>query len=249
MLLALDTSTLTLSMALVELGPLGPRVIELVAVGPPRKQSELLPGAIDELLSRHAVSFEQLRGFAVGIGPGSFTGLRIGLSTVKALAYALGRPVAAVSSLQALAMEGPVGRALFPLAVVRQGELYVGHYRRPAEGARAEPLSGEDAQPPEAVAARLAADPDARAFGPAVETYRAALIAAGARPEQLLEGPGYPSAVEIARLAELPAQLDLMALFALEPHYLRGSGAERNPKFPAPPGPEPKPRLKEQDHG
>ena len=97
MFLALDTSTLTLALALLHRGP-PVRVIEQVLHGPPRKQSEMLPGVIAELLERHGVELQALEAIVVGLGPGSFTGLRIGLATAKALAYAARIPVAGASS-------------------------------------------------------------------------------------------------------------------------------------------------------
>ena len=115
MFLALDTSTLTLSLALVEREGEGVRVLEHVVVGPPKKQSEALPGIVGELLARHGVALKSLEGMAIGLGPGSFTGLRIGLSCLKGLAYAAGLKVAGASSLAAVALEGPEGPPLFAL--------------------------------------------------------------------------------------------------------------------------------------
>ena len=244
MLLALDTSTLTLSLALLEGEPGGElRVLEHWAEGPPRKQSQMLPGVIHELLERHRASLPQLSAIAVGLGPGSFTGLRIGLATAKALSYAAQVPLVGVPSLQAAALEGPEGVPLRPVAVVRQGELYVGHYRR--RGGQVERLSPEEAWEPERLAEALRQAPGAVALGPAVAEYRARLLAAGAPEAALLEVASYPSAVSVARLAALPASFDLQALFAIEPLYIRGSGAERNPKFPPLPGPEPIARIRE----
>jgi tRNA threonylcarbamoyladenosine biosynthesis protein TsaB len=239
MLLALDTSTLTLSLALVE----GARVVEHVVRGPPHRQSELLPTVVEELLGRHGVGLRELEGLAVGLGPGSFTGLRIGLSTVKALAYAAGLRVAGASSLAAVALEGPEGPPLYVLAVARKDDLYLGRYRR--RGSTVEPLGPEEAMSPEEVAARLAAEPEALALGPAVAEYRKALEAQGVSSERLLAEPALPSAVAVARLARLPEQQTLEQLFALEPHYVRASEPERNPKFPPLPGPVPTARLKE----
>jgi tRNA threonylcarbamoyladenosine biosynthesis protein TsaB len=241
--LALDTSTLTLSLALVEREGDAVRVREHVVVGPPRKQSEVLPSIIGELLERHGVALGSLEGLALGLGPGSFTGLRIGLSCVKGLAYAAGLKVAGVSSLAAVALEGPEGPPLFTLAVARKDDLYLGPYRR--VGGRVEPLGPEEAMSPEAVAARLAAEPEALALGPALVDYRAALESLGVAPSRLLPAPDFPSAVEIARLARFPERQELQALFALEPHYVRASEPERNPKFPPLPGPPPAARLKE----
>jgi tRNA threonylcarbamoyladenosine biosynthesis protein TsaB len=169
--------------------------------------------------------------------------LRIGLATVKALAYAAGLKVAGASSLAAVALEGPEGPPLYCLAVARKDDLYLGAYRR--HGQRVEALEPETAMSPEEVAARLAAEPEALALGPALADYRAALERAGVAASRLLPAPLYPSAVALARLARLPEAFSLEALFVLEPHYVRASEPERNPKFPPLPGPAPTARLKD----
>lgn len=243
MFLALDTSTLTLSMALVEREGEGLRVLEHVVVGPPAKQSEVLPGVVGELLARHGVTLKQLEGLAVGLGPGSFTGLRIGLATVKALAYASGLKVGGASSLAAVALEGPEGPPLVCLAVARKDDLYFGRYRR--RGHSVELLEPETAMSPEEVASRLLAEPEAVALGPALGDYRATLEKHGVAPSRLLSAPTFPSAVELARLVRFPETQPVEALFALEPHYVRASQPEMNPKFPPLPGPAPTARLKE----
>jgi tRNA threonylcarbamoyladenosine biosynthesis protein TsaB len=241
--LALDSSTLTLSMALVEREGEDLRVLEHLVVGPPRKQSEALPGVVGELLARHGVALKGLEGLAVGLGPGSFTGLRIGLATIKALAYASGLKVAGASSLAAVALEGPEGPPLCCLAVARKDDLYVGRYRR--RGHTVELLEPETAMSPEEVAARLLAEPEAVALGPAVADYRAALEKHGVAGTRLLGAPTFPSAVELARLVRFPETQPVEALFALEPHYVRASLPEMNPKFPPLPGPAPTARLKD----
>ncbi|HYH99112.1 tRNA (adenosine(37)-N6)-threonylcarbamoyltransferase complex dimerization subunit type 1 TsaB [Hyalangium sp.] len=243
MFLSLDTSTLTLSLALVERVGEEVRAIEHVVVGPPQKQSEVLPGVIGELLARHGVKLAELEGLAVGLGPGSFTGLRIGLASLKALAYAAHLKVAGASSLAAVALEGPEGPPLFCLAVARKDDLYLGAYQR--RGHSVEALEPETAMSPEEVAARMAAEPEAVALGPALTDYRAVLEAAGVAPQRLLPGPAFPSAVELARLARFPEAQPLEAIFTLEPHYVRASEPERNPKFPPLPGPAPTARLKD----
>jgi tRNA threonylcarbamoyladenosine biosynthesis protein TsaB len=85
--------------------------------------------------------------------------------------------------------------------------------------------------------------PAARMIGPAVPEYRVALEALGVPSRQLLDSPHVPSAVSLARLAQWPVAYAPEQLFALEPHYVRGSGAEENPKFPPMPGVESKARL------
>jgi tRNA threonylcarbamoyladenosine biosynthesis protein TsaB len=242
MLLALDSSTLTLSLALV--GP-GRSLLAEEAHPPPQKQSDMLPEALTALLSRQHLGLSDVTGYAVGLGPGSFTGLRIGLSTVKALAYAQRCPVGGVSSLAALALDGPTGVPLLPAMVARRGEVYVGFYRRVGEALLEE--AAEDAWTPHQLGAYLRVHPEARVLGPAARELKADLVQAGASAEQLLWGPSFPSAWAVARLARVPADYVAEALFALEPHYLRGSLAERNPKFPPLPGPVPKARIRGEE--
>jgi len=242
-LLALDTSTLVLSAALVHRQGGELRVVEQIAAGPPRKQSEMLPSVLSELLARHSLKLQSLEAIAVGLGPGSFTGLRIGVATAKALAYAANIKIAGVSSLAAIALDGPEEHALLPAAIARQGELYVGTYRREHNGVRL--LERERAVKPSELAELLRREPDAVALGPAIGPYRAELQSLGAPAERLLIQPEFPSAVAIARLAVVPEAYDVQALFALEPHYVRPSEAERNPAFPPLPGPIPTARIRE----
>lgn len=237
MLLALDTSTLTLSLALVD----GAGALEGEAVyGLPSKQSELLPEAVKEFLSAHGATLEQLTGFLVGLGPGSFTGLRIGLATVKGLAYALQKPLAGASSLAAAALDGPEGVPLFALSEARKGELYLGQFVR--QGTALEAFGPEHALGVAEAGQAIAQTAGAVALGPAVATYRDALVAAGVKT--LLDTVPFPRAANLAHLVAVPTALELPALFSLEPRYVMGSGAENNPKFPAPAGPQPQARLK-----
>lgn len=223
---------MTLSLALLRADR---TVVEHRLVGPPQRQSEILPGEIEKLLTAHGHSLEDVTGFVVGLGPGSFTGLRIGLATIKGLAYVLEVPVAGASSLAALALEGAANTELFCTAVVKKGEFYV---RRSGVDAEVSMTLAE-------LAAALKLSPEARMIGPALTDWRAPLEALGVPAASFLKGPLVPSAVALAQLATMPSAYEASALFALEPHYLRGSGAEENPKFPPLPGVEPKARLKE----
>jgi tRNA threonylcarbamoyladenosine biosynthesis protein TsaB len=95
------------------------------------------------------------------------------------------------------------------------------------------------------LAEALKNSPAARMIGPALTDWRAPLEALGVPAASFLPGPLVSSAAALARLVTVPSEYRPDALFALEPHYLRGSGAEENPKFPPLPGVEPKARLKE----
>lgn len=94
-----------------------------------------LPGQIAGLLRFAGLSLSDLHGFAIGLGPGSYTGLRVGLSYVKGLAQVLSLPVAGVPSLDALAYAAaassaaPLGSFVCPVVDARKGEIYTALYR------------------------------------------------------------------------------------------------------------------------
>jgi len=97
--LAVETSTMSGGAALLD----GERVVGEYILDVRVTHSERLMAAIDQLLNDAGWSAGDLEGLAVAVGPGSFTGLRVGLSTVKGLALALSIPVAAVPTLDAMA--------------------------------------------------------------------------------------------------------------------------------------------------
>src|SRR5512138_896658 len=99
--------------------------------------SERLLPAIDRMLHDAGATLATLGGLAVSIGPGSFTGLRIGLSTAKGLAYATGLPVVGVPSLEALAWAVPAAR--WPVCAVldaRKQEVYAALFQHEPTGLR-----------------------------------------------------------------------------------------------------------------
>jgi tRNA threonylcarbamoyladenosine biosynthesis protein TsaB len=97
---------------------------------------------VDRVLKDTDMAVSQLDGFAVAIGPGSFTGLRIGLSTIKGLALATGKPVAAVPTLKALAWNLSYSAfPVCPLLDARKNEVYAALYT--FEGAAPVPVLAE----------------------------------------------------------------------------------------------------------
>jgi tRNA threonylcarbamoyladenosine biosynthesis protein TsaB len=124
--LAIDTSTLAGGVALVD----GERTVAEYLLDIRLTHSERLMPAVDRVMADAGWRPEELRGLAVAVGPGSFTGLRIGVGAVKGLALALGLPIAAVPTLDALAASLP-GAALPVCAVVvaRRQEVYASLYR------------------------------------------------------------------------------------------------------------------------
>ena len=124
-ILAIDTASSVSSVAVASEGKLRAEVT--VEAG--RTHSETLLSHIEGVLSFAGVECSALRGVAVSIGPGSFTGLRIGLATAKAIAYGLGIPLVGVSTLAALALAFPVPDAhTLALMDAQKGNAYAGLY-------------------------------------------------------------------------------------------------------------------------
>jgi tRNA threonylcarbamoyladenosine biosynthesis protein TsaB len=92
--------------------------------------SERLMSTVDRVLKDSGLQMASMDGFGISIGPGSFTGLRIGLSTVKGLAFTTGKPVAAVPTLRALAWNSHHSRyRVCPLLDAKKKEVYSALYR------------------------------------------------------------------------------------------------------------------------
>jgi tRNA threonylcarbamoyladenosine biosynthesis protein TsaB len=136
LLLAVDTSGKQGSIAIAQCGPNNAcEIIEVAALSGGTFSAELVP-QIAALLEKHNLSKADIGGFAVVSGPGSFTGLRIGLAVVKALADVLAKPIAAVSMLEGVASEADShGRVMAALDGGRD-EVFLGEYEVSGSGAR-----------------------------------------------------------------------------------------------------------------
>jgi len=136
LLLATDTSGKHGSIALAQCGPgRDCEVLEVVPLTGGTFSAQLVP-QIAALLGKYGFSKGDIGGFAVASGPGSFTGLRVGLAAIKALADVLRKPIAAVSLLEAVAVAGhPRGKVISALDAGRN-EVFVGEYDVGDSGAR-----------------------------------------------------------------------------------------------------------------
>lgn len=133
LLLAVESATRVLSVALLD----GTRVRAELGVEGPRVHSERILPAIDRVLEEAEVALRDVAAFAVSVGPGSFTGLRIGIATVQGLAHGSRLPVVGVPTLGALRLAA--AGASGPVAVVldaRRGELYAAVFEGPGEDAK-----------------------------------------------------------------------------------------------------------------
>ncbi len=119
LILGVDTTHEFGSLALLR----GSEVLEEVLLHSPEGFGQILFGRMGELLSRHGATAADVDCFAAASGPGSFTGVRIGLATVKGLAEATGKPAVAVSNLAAMTRYGSRGLRAVVLDA-RRGEVY-----------------------------------------------------------------------------------------------------------------------------
>jgi len=125
-ILAVDTSSRTGSVAVLE----NEAVLAEIQVTSTETHAKRLMSAIDSALRMAGIGVSECDGFAVTTGPGSFTGLRIGISAVKGLGFATAKPVTAVSTLDALAYQFPtVADLICPLLDARKGEVYTAIYK------------------------------------------------------------------------------------------------------------------------
>jgi len=219
-LLGMDTSTRAGSLAAVDQG----RVVGSVEVASPLDHSLRLVPAAEFLLSSLGWQTTDLDAVAVTVGPGSFTGLRVGIATALGLARGAGKRVVGVGTLPALARSAgapPAGTWICACLDAGRGEVYAAAFGAAADGP--DPLSAPWVAPPERLG-QLLAGRKVRFVGDGAERY-AALLRAEFGPAALtVSGPGF-----LARHAALLGE-ELLASgeppIPVEPLYLRPSDAK-----------------------
>ncbi len=133
LLLSVDTSGKYGSIALARCDSGDCDVVEVVALQGGTFSAQLVP-QIAALLAKHGFAKHDIAAFAVATGPGSFTGLRVGLAAIKALAEVLQRPIASVSLLEALASAGSASGRVLSLMDAGRGEVFAGSYEIESAG-------------------------------------------------------------------------------------------------------------------
>jgi tRNA threonylcarbamoyladenosine biosynthesis protein TsaB len=223
MILAIETATRCGSVAVVS----DDRLLASWALWSTQTHSERLMPAVETILRELNLAPAALDAFAVSIGPGSFTGVRIALSAAKGLAYATGKPLIGVSTLEALANRHRDPAALTcPMIDAKRGEVFAQFFRHDADAAFAVPAS----EPMVLAAPKLLE----KILQPTLFLGDGALrhreLIENALGERAIFAPPtriLPSAEEVALLAlQRVRRGERDDPFSLEPIYLRKSDAE-----------------------
>lgn len=216
LVLGIDTSTKSGSIALVECDFASSRTLAIVPLAGGTFSAQLVP-QISRLLESRGLRKQDLGALAVATGPGSFTGLRVGLAAVKGLAEILDKPIAAISGLEAVArLAGQDGRMLAVVDAGR-GELYCGEYE--ITGSTARLLKQELLKAEELLVRRGAlrvVTPDKTLAAAAIEHNLPVIQIEPLRADA------------IARIGFLKIQAgEVTSVEALDANYIRASDAER----------------------
>jgi tRNA threonylcarbamoyladenosine biosynthesis protein TsaB len=215
LILGADTSGKNGSIALVRFARGETQTLDLVPLEGGTFSAQLVP-QISGLLTRRRLNKQDIDGFAVASGPGSFTGLRVGLAAIKALAEVLHKPIAAVSRLEVIAGSAEISGQIIAALDAGRDQVYSGFYT--IEKGRAGRIGEELLSVPEFLArgrARPVITPDAKL----AENARTAQLQAILIP--------LPQADAIARLGYLKIQAGQTILpETLDATYIRRSDAE-----------------------
>lgn len=228
LILGIDTATLSCSVALLQ----DNNVLAEMSLNIKKTHSERLMPLLDQMLTESAVEREQIDAIAVAAGPGSFTGLRIGMATARGLAQGLGIPAVPVCTLEALAEAVPAPGALIcPILDARRSQVYTALYRR----RKTVPFALEKVIQPQALAlaeltAELAQFEDPVTFiGEGLHSHNAELIKA--LPDRAVITPGpfrFCRAALVALCGRRLLRANPQASYQeLLPRYLRRPEAER----------------------
>ena len=219
---AIDTSTPQVSVAIGD----ERRILGRIQLAAAARQETVAP-ALEQLLTWTGLDLDKVGGFAVGIGPGLFTGLRVGVQTAKTLALITGSPLVAIASIDALAYPHRFSpRTIAAVVDGRRGEVFFALYRA-VPGGVVRQTEPEVARPEHVAAALQAVPGDVLAVGDGAILYQDVLREAGGRVEFGSASSAHPDAAALVELA-VPRLLreEHDRVHDVVPMYLRKSDAE-----------------------
>ena len=223
-ILALDTSTNMASIAVMD----DNMVLGEYSLNQDLSHSENLLPMIQELLESLNINISEIDLYGVSIGPGSFTGLRIGVATVKAFAHLFDKPIVGISTMEALAFNLPYNHILVPMIDARRDRVYTGIYSW--EGKELKTLMEADAIEVDILLERLNKDYENIVVnGNGTLIYRERIeknLGNKVRISSIGNNSSRATSVgELALIKYNKGQVD--NYFTLAPDYLRKSQAER----------------------
>ena len=233
MLLAIDTSTSTAGLALVQ----GDQLVAELTWHADNRHSTDLFARLTQLFETYGVAPEQLDGIAVATGPGSFNGVRVALATAKSLAFALDRPLYGVPTLDAIAWGASfVQGTVWAILEAGRGQLYAAAYEAPtANPAEWAPHDGYTILTPPELVTRVT---QTVVFCGEWRSETRAALSAGLGPHArfatMLETGRAGWLARLAQARAAAGRSDEPA--ALEPLYLRRPAITRSTRVPLPPG-------------
>jgi tRNA threonylcarbamoyladenosine biosynthesis protein TsaB len=234
-ILSFDTATNNCSIALTKGSADAGRVIALFNLGSDTTHSRRLLGSIEKLLEKGGIGLNELSAIAVGLGPGSFTGLRIGMATAKGLCHGLGIPLLGISSLDAIGCQVRSDKLICAVLDARKKEVYSCFYRYSGQSFAkrcSEPMVLAPRQLAESIN-----EPVIMA-GDGVDVYSTVFAEVlGNRLEKAGAEATFPAADVIGFLAEEQRVAEnFLDLAEAVPTYIRSSDAELSLKRPVPKG-------------
>jgi tRNA threonylcarbamoyladenosine biosynthesis protein TsaB len=218
-ILALDTSTPYAALAVAR----SDGMLFAAVTDPAQRHGRTLVPALRDLLGEAGLALGELDGIAVGRGPGSYTGLRIGLTAAKTLAFVAGKPLVGLDSLEVIGRNAPASAArISVIADAQRGDLFVADFVRPLPDGPLIQSGATRVEPTHDWLARLV--PGTMVLGPAVERLRALLPETVIAADPALEFPQGLALIALAREVLSSGRCD--DVWFLEPVYLRKSAAE-----------------------
>jgi tRNA threonylcarbamoyladenosine biosynthesis protein TsaB len=220
-ILAIETSTMLGGAAVADENG----ILAEIRLNVKTTHSERLMSAVDHILKQADTGLDQISVFCAASGPGSFTGLRIGLGTVKGLCYATGKPLVMVPTLDAFAWN--FAYSSHPVCLMldaRKGEVYTAAYKWHEDGF--EKIITESAMKVEDICSSF--DGPVVLAGEGVSIYRERILsllgerAIIAPPEKMVPSPACTAVLGLGRAL----RQDFVDPYAAEPFYMRKSEAE-----------------------
>ncbi|MBI4001275.1 MAG: tRNA (adenosine(37)-N6)-threonylcarbamoyltransferase complex dimerization subunit type 1 TsaB [Nitrospira defluvii] len=224
--LAVETATAWQSVALLQ----DERVLALAEQDAEGSHARSLMGAIDRVLRETGLGLRDVQGLAVSIGPGSFTGLRVGLATMLGFRAVLGTPIAPVPTLEAMAWSlREVNGLLVPVLKSRHNEVYWAAYEW-LPGPVLHTRMAEQVGPPSSVARAVQGAETSTLFGDGWQAYgqeiRQAIESIGGKIQEATPEQQRPSAVSVALAARRRVESGQLPEVNIVPLYVQRTEAE-----------------------